>query len=308
MDRTGGTGLDDRVWKNISIVLGVVCALLIGVAGALMIVGHKSTTPAPSASFIAVGVDGTQPTGGTPGPTTSGSTGSQTVVGVTPTPGAASPATIVFTGLGLDADAKNDPNGSDRTITITSDGPGPVTFTVTSVSKGGTAKLCDSVDGGGAYCVLGTTAKPPVSNKGKADTAHSTWTLTLRGYGASAPAVDVSITWPSAAPKVRFDHGRFQGSPDSLNGLTATFKPRAKGTLNVQSTWSLLSVNANVTLYDASASPNISLDSHDYKAAQFLDPAYTANLDPTKTYQIKIRRTTADSSQRPDLTAQISFP
>ena len=300
--------MDDRVWKNISIALGVVCALLIGVAGALMIVGHKTTAPAPSQSFVAVSENSTQSTGGTPGPTASGSTGSQTAapVSVTPTPGAPSPATIIFTGLGLDAG--NDANGSDRTITITSDGPGPVTFTVTSVSKGGTAKLCDSVDGGGAYCVLGTTAKPPVSNKGKADTAHSTWTLTLRGYAASAPTVDVSITWPSASPKVTLTHGRYQGSPDSLNGFTATFKPRAKGTLNVQSAWTLLSVDSNATLFDASASPNISLDSHDYKSDKFLNPAYTANLDPTKTYQIKIRRTTADSSQRPDLTAQISFP
>jgi hypothetical protein len=298
--------LDDRVWKNISIVLGVVCALLIGVAGALMIVGHKSSTPAPSASFVAVG-DSTTAPGGSATLSTTGS-GSPASAEITPTPGAPSPATIKFTGLGLDS--TNDANGADRTFTITSDGPGPVTFTVTSVSKGGTAKLCDSVDGGTAYCVLGTTAKPPVSNKGKADTSHSTWTLTLRGYGSSAPTVDVSITWPSSSPKVTFTHGRYQGTgaSDSLNGFTATFQPRAKGTLNVQAAWTLLSVDSNATLYDASASPSISLDSHDYKSAMFLDPAYTATLDPAKAYQIKIRRTTADSSQRPDLTAQISFP
>jgi hypothetical protein len=306
MDRTGGTGLDDRVWKNISIGLGVVCALLIGVAGALMIVGHKGSTPAPSASFVAVG-DSTAAPGSSATLSTTGS-GSPASAEITPTPGAPSPATIKFTGVGLDAG--NDANGSDRTFTITSDGPGPVTFTVTSVSKGGTAKLCDSVDGGGPYCVLGTTAKPPVSNKGKADTSHSTWTLTLRGYVASAPTVDVSITWPSSSPKVTLTHGRYQGTgaSDSLNGFTATFQPRAKGTLNVQSAWTLLSVDSNATLYDASTAPNISLNSHDYKSAMFLDPAYTATLDPSKTYQIKIRRTTADSSQRPDLTAQISFP
>jgi hypothetical protein len=306
MDRTGGTGLDDRVWKNISIVLGVICALLIGVAGALMIVGHNGTTPAPSASFVAVG-DSTQAPGDTAtiGPSSSGSSAAPQI---TDTPGAPSPATVKFTGLGLDAGT--DANGSDRTFTITSDGPGPVTFTVTSVSKGGTAELCDSVDGGKAYCVVGTTAKPPVSNKGVADTSHSTWTLTLRGYRASAPSVDVSITWPSASPKVTFTHGRYQGTgaSDTLNGFTATFKPRAKGSLNVQSAWTLLSATTNASLYDASSTPNISLDSHDYKSAMFLDPAYTATLDPTKTYQVKIRRTTADSSQRPDLTAQISFP
>ena len=50
--------MDDRLWKNVSILLGVACALLIGIAGALLIVGHKSggstsPTDTPSASEVA---------------------------------------------------------------------------------------------------------------------------------------------------------------------------------------------------------------------------------------------------------------
>jgi hypothetical protein len=300
--------LDDRVWKNISIGLGIVCALLIGVAGALMIVGHKSAAPAATAPYQSAIANVSLPPGVTPGPSTSTpqSQDSATPGAPTPTPGKASPATITFTGLGLDA--ANDTAGSSRSFTFTSDGPGPVTFAVTKISAGGTAKLCIKVDDGAFACKVGTSAKLPSFLTSKADQPHDTWTMTLIGYNTSTPTVDVTFTWPAAAPKVTLNHGRFQGSPEGINGFTCTFKPRATGSVNVQSAWTLTAADANVSLFDASAQPAVSIDSKDYKAAQLLSPAYTASVDPTKTYQVKVRRTSTDSSERPDLTAQISFP
>ena len=43
------------------------------------------------------------------------------------------------------------------------------------------------------------------------------------------------------------------------------------------------------------------------KAVTYINPAFSANVDATKTYVVKLRNTSADS-QRPDLTAQVTFP
>ena len=299
--------MDDRVWKNISIALGVVCALLIGVAGAFMFLGHKSASTGATTSYPAIAGDATPPTGASGSPSVVTSPGSATPAGPTPTPGKASPATMAFTGLGLDA--MNDAKGAPRTFTFTSDGSGPVTFAVTKISSGGYAKLCISVDDGDFGCKIGTPSKLPDFLTAKADQIHDKWVMTLVGYLSSAPTVDVTFTWPTATPKVQLTHGRFQGTPATgLNGFTATFQPRAAGSLNVQTAWTLLDADASVTLYDATAQPAASLDTKSYKGARYLNPAYTAQLDPTKKYQIKLQRTSPDSSEQPDLTAEISFP
>ena len=300
--------MDDRVWKNISIALGVICALLIGVAGALMIVGHKDGSAVPSTSFPTSISNVTLPPGVTPGPSSSAPQNqpSGTPTAPTATLAKAAPATMGFSGLGLDA--INDTAGSARTFTFTSDGPGPVTFAVTKISAGGTAKLCINVDGGAYACKVGTSSKLPSFLTSLADQAHDTWTMTLIGYGSSTPVVDVTFTWPTAAAKVTLTHGRFQGTPEGINGFTCAFKPRAAGTLNVQSAWTLLSTNANVTLLDATVQPVSTIESKDFASVAYLNPSYSAGVDSTKTYQVKMRRTSADSSERPDLTAQISFP
>jgi hypothetical protein len=309
MDRTGGTGLDDRVWKNISIVLGVVCALLLGVAGALMIVGHRSPAPAASSGpTIEVATEST----GTAGPTdTSGGTPSQgppITTGPTGTPGPVAPATVTFTGITLDA--ASDTNGTTRTFTFRSDGGGPVPIAVTKISSGGTAKLCVSADGAAFACMVGTPSKLPGFPKASADTAHSDWTIALIGYGPSTPTVDLTFTWPTGSPRVMFAHGRLQATPEGLNGFTVAFKPRASGTLNVQSAWSPGTYDVNMSLYDVTTSPAVAIEGaqRDYKGVTYISPAYTAEVGPSKSYQVKFRRTSGDTSERPDLTVQITFP
>lgn len=300
--------MDDRIWKNVSIVLGVVCALLIGVAGALMVVGQKSgstaATPTPAASQVAAATPS-----GTAGPS-DGSQASETPVpGPTPTPGPISPASITFNDLGLDA--LNDPDATARTFQFVSDGAGSVTFAITKISAGGTAKLCIRADAGAFACQVGTPGKLPNFPKGKSDPGHNTWTATLVGYGASKPTVDVAFTWPTASPKITMSHGRFQGSspgvPEALNGFSATFKPRAGGTVNVQATWTVITTDASMTLADDTTPPPVTVDQRAYKAVTYINPAFSANVDATKTYVVKLRNTSADS-QRPDLTAQVTFP
>lgn len=302
--------MDDRLWKNVSIVLGVACALLIGIAGALLVVGHRNggaTTPtdAPSASQVA-----NVPTP-TVAPSGSGSVTITPTPGPTATPGAVGQATITFNDLGLDA--STDTSGSSRTFQFVSDGVGSVTFAITKISAGGTAKLCIKVDTGTFTCQVGTSGKMPNFPKGKSDPGHNTWTAAVVGYGGSKPTVDVTFSWPTASPKVTFSHGRFQGSstsgiPESLNGFTATFKPRSSGSVTVQAQWSVVTADAQMTLADDSTPPPVTVDQRVYKGITFITPDFTAKVDPTKTYVVELRNTSADEGQRPDLTAQISFP
>ena len=299
--------MDDKIWKNVSIALGVVCALLIGVAGALMIVGHKAGAPSESSTpgssqVAATSTSGTAPSGGPSGPTGS--------LGPTPPPGPISPASITFSGLGLDA--LNDVDATARTFQFVSDGAGSVTFAITKISAGGTAKLCIKVDSGAFTCQVGTPGKLPNFPKGQSDPGHNTWTATLIGYGTSKPTIDVAFTWPTSSPKITMSHGRFQGSsspgiPESLNGFTATFKPRAGGTVNVQATWTVITTDASMTLQDDTTPPPVTVDQRDYKGVTYINPAFSANVDATKTYMVKLRNSSADS-QRPDLTAQVTFP
>ena len=51
----------------------------------------------------------------------------------------------------------------------------------------------------------------------------------------------------------------------------------------------------------------VKLDERTYTGATYVNPPYTFNVDSTKVYQVKLRNGSADG-QRPDLTAQISFP
>src|ERR1035437_8913450 len=122
-DRTGGALVDDRIWKNLSIVLGIVCAVLLGIAGALMVVhkdGSSGPTSSPDSSAIS---EGTQaPTDGSGGPVSqppgSSSPGPSGTLAPTPKLGPSSPATITFSGLALDA--ANDKSGTVRTFTFIS--------------------------------------------------------------------------------------------------------------------------------------------------------------------------------------------
>jgi hypothetical protein len=296
--------LDDRVWKNISIVLGVVCAVLIGIAGALMVV-HKSGASAASNGPDSSQIAQSTPTATVPGSTPSGTAGQGPTP--TPTPGPAvqgTPGTITFTGLALDA--ANDKNGNARTFTFVSDGAGPVTFAVTKSSGGASIKMCAKVDTGGYGCKVG--AKPNFL-QGVADGPHNTWTVVLNGYGATTPTADVTFTWPAVSHKITLTHGRLQGTgaAEALNGLTATFKPPSAGALNVQASWTTISADVEMTLSDISTPPAVTVDHRQYGAATSISPAYNFNVDSAKTYELKLRNTSADNG-RPDLTLQLIFP
>lgn len=302
--------MDDRIWKNLSIVLGIACAVLLGIAGALMVV-HKDGSSGPSSGPDSGISEGTQtPTDGSGNPvgqTPGGSQGPHGSPAPTPKLGPSAPATITFTGLGLDAE--NAKGSFARTFTFTSDGPGPATAAVTKTSKDGMTRMCFKVDTGDFACKIGAL---PNFLKGVADPGHNTWTVTVVGYRNVAPTIDITFTWPAVTAKITLSHGRFQGSSspnvaEALNGFSATFKPRAAGPLNVQASWTTITTDVEMSLSDVTTPPAVAVDHRQYSAVTYLSPAYNYNVDPTKTYLIKLRDTSADS-QRPDLTAQITFP
>ncbi len=301
--------MDDRIWKNLSIVLGIACAVLLGIAGALMVINNRGSSGPTSSSDSGIS-GGTQtptdasgnPVGQSPG-TSQGPHGSPAP---TPKLGPSSPATITFTGLALDA--ANDKNGTARTFTFVSDGPGPVTYAVTKTSAGGSTKLCAKVDAGAFNCKVGGLPNATWA----ADAAHNNWILNIVGYGNSHPTIDITFTWPAVTPKITLNHGRFQGSSspnvaEALNGFSASFKPRAAGPLSVQASWTTINADVEMSLSDVTTPPAVAVDNRRYSAVTNISPAYNYNVDPTKTYLLKLRNTSADS-QRPDLTAQITFP
>jgi hypothetical protein len=289
--------------------LGVICALLIGVAGALMFVGHRSSSPDSSAGpdSSAIGAVSASPAIKTTGPSSSGSLAVSP--SSTPVPSAnpaqnVKPATVVFNGLTLDAE--KDKSGTARTFTFTSYGNDPLSFAVTKTSPGASTRMCISVDGGAAKCTVGNL---PSNSKARGDAgAQNNWKVTFVGYGTSKPTVDVTLTWPTSAAKVTMSHGRLLGtsSSEGLNGFTATFKPRAEGALNVQSSWSDGAADVDMTLADVTTPPSVKVDNRQYQAVAFVNPPYTYNVDSTKTYQLKLRNLAA--SKHLDLTVQISFP
>jgi hypothetical protein len=62
-----------------------------------------------------------------------------------------------------------------------------------------------------------------------------------------------------------------------------------------------------MTLLDATTTPSVTVDQREYDGVTYINPAFTANVDQTKTYQVKLRNM-SPNAQNPNLTAQIMFP
>ena len=156
--------------------------------------------------------------------------------GSTATPGSSAvpgePATIVLDGLKLDA--KEDPDGKDRSVGLRTDGTGDVTATVSVVSPPANVVMCLGADGGQPDCITTTDGKLTAA----APAGGGDFVLTLRGEGVEAPVVDVTITFPATAPAVIIAGARFDGTlyPET-NGITATVTPRRNGDVTLSADW-----------------------------------------------------------------------
>jgi hypothetical protein len=220
---------------------------------ALAVAGCGGTTPTSGAGMSPAGSAGasTSGTGSTAVPATAGpvatpagspsaapSPSVEAVASPTasppprPSPKPGKPATIVFTGLKLDA--KDDVDGKNRVLTFDSRGTGTITVSVATTSPMGSTILCLSAGGSRIGCT--TTADGNLT----ATTTKRTesFKVTLRGSGIETPVVDVAVTFPAKAPTITIANARFDGTdyPDT-NGIVAIVTPRTDGNVTLLAQW-----------------------------------------------------------------------
>jgi hypothetical protein len=149
-----------------------------------------------------------------------------------PSPKPGTSATIVFTGLKLDA--KDDIEGKNRVLTFDSRGTGAITVSVVTTSPMGSAILCLSAGGAKVGCT--TTADGLLTTTTSQRT--ESFKATLRGSGIETPVVDVAVTFPAKAPTVTIGNARFDGTDyPETNGITAIVTPRADGNVTLLAQW-----------------------------------------------------------------------
>ena len=149
-----------------------------------------------------------------------------------PTTAPGQPATVVFTNLKLDA--KDDPAGRNRRLTFESQGAGPITVKLGTLSPQGSTIMCLSADGKRLACK--TTAAGAIT--AKTTTRHASFVLTLRGAGIETPVVEVTITFPAKDPAVTITDARFDGTAfPETNGITAIITPRGNGEIALEADW-----------------------------------------------------------------------
>ena len=306
--------MNDSSWRSLSAILGVACVILIIAAGALLATSGGSPTPSSSD----IGQTSASPSGSvataSTGPSASASAASASPTAAPsastkPTSAPKAPiALATFNNLMLDA--ANDASGTARTFTFITDGAGPVGIGFTQGTGKALVKICAKIDDLKPDCRTGSKV---TFTGALTDTAHSVWIVTLVGAGANTPTVSVSLSWPTNEPRITLTHGRLQGStspgvPEALNGFICTFKPRAAGNVTVAASWTTITTDITMSTANVNGTTVNTVDEKQFKAAKNLGtPGYTFGVDGGKYYRVSLRDTAADS-QRPDLTAVISFP
>ena len=199
-------------------------------------VASGSITPAPESTAPSVTVSPIETPSATPGASASAPPEASASVApsVTPTSAPGEPATIGLTGLKLDA--KDDPDGKDRSIAFHADGAGDVTATVSVLSPQGNVVMCLGAGQqvGQPDCSPSATGTlTAVVPAGGGD-----FVLTLRGEGVEAPVVDVTLTFPATTPAVLIAGARFDGTQyPETNGIAAVVTPRRAGDVTLSADW-----------------------------------------------------------------------
>ena len=226
--------MTDRDWRGVAAILAVVLAVLAGATIAFVVFPGAKTTPSPPGSF-ALGSAGSE------SPSASASSPASASASLSPSPSASptpSPTPVPVAQLTL-TQLKLDPRvpasaGVPRFITFTSDGPGTITAQLKAISPIGTTHMCLRAGSKDIKCLDDAN----MTIKATTTSAHVIWRVSLEGTGMFAPTVELTVTFPAAAPSVKFTHARFDGtgSPDT-NGIQAIFVPHAAGNARVVATW-----------------------------------------------------------------------
>lgn len=289
--------------------MGLLLSVVVGASGSILTAsesrGPVSYAAAGASARAASASPAASPAASATAGTTSPTPAAASTIFATPAAGTARPATLTYNDLMLDSAA--DPGGAARTFAFTTDGPGRVSAQVVGAAPLVASKMCIAVNGGAESCSSGAT--PGLTADAPAGD-HARWVVTLIALDAgSTPVVDVAFSWQTKSPAITLSHGPFRGSPnpDSLRGMTATFKTRATGNVSVGATWPPAAADAALTLADLTVSGASTVDKAVYAAAASIEPAFSHVVKAGRTYRVRLSNLGTDDS-RPDLSITISFP
>lgn len=155
-------------------------------------------------------------------------------ISTAPGPGS-STATASFADIGLDGAASESPVA--RTITFEQQGPGSVSLSLAEVASG-TVEVClgQGPDGQqGSRCQMSGGGLMEATTDA---TGPTIWTATLIGTSSQVSPVDVTVAFPSAAPRLSIAGFRFQGTEfGAYNGVDVTLRTSVAGSSVVQASW-----------------------------------------------------------------------
>jgi hypothetical protein len=244
--------MTDRGWQRLTVALGAVLAVLLGLTAVVVLLPVGSGKPPPTSAAFA----SQPPSSGAVAPSASArssamvspSPGASPAASASPTAAAVPVATIVFRQIRLDAGI--DPVGKARTITFNSDGSGSVTARVSHSSPLSSTRLCVAPTGRSAICHNGSTGTVT-----RTSTARRTnWTVSLAGVGISTPTIDLTVTFRAAHPSVKLTGFRFDGtSQPGNNGFVARIKARTGGKLSIDASWGVKPFDYTLAVRDVTA-------------------------------------------------------
>jgi hypothetical protein len=230
--------MTNQTWRVVAAALAVILAVLGGATIAFVIAPGPGASPSPVLpSFPAGSPSGSDIAGASASlpasPPPSESLAPSASAAPTPSPTPVPIAQLTITELKLDPRSPTNA-GKPRFILFTSDGPGTITAQLKAISPQGTTHMC--LRAGSTDIKCGDAANATI--KATTTSAHVNWRVSLQGNGISTPTVEITLTFPAAAPSVKIVHARFDGTayPDT-NGVQAIFVPRANGNAKIVASW-----------------------------------------------------------------------
>jgi len=238
--------MTDQTLRRVVGVMGTALAVVLGATVLLMLSRGGSGGPTSASASASTASSSTAASGGVgPSGDASPSTLPSASAGGEPSvaPSASAPVSsaspnavpaAMFTVVGLQLDATDDPAGENRFIKFTSDGPGSVSVKLVSQTPQGTTHIC--YQAGSKVLTCKDWSKGTFT--GKTTQAHTVWRVSVRGTGIATPVVDVTVTYLTEAPEVTIANARFNGTSEpGLNGVQIRFVPRAAGDAHLVATW-----------------------------------------------------------------------
>ena len=230
--------MTNQTWRVVAAALAVILAVLGGATIAFVVAPGAASSPTPPLSSFGVGSGSPSAIAGASAsspatPAASDSEAPSLSPSPSPSPTPVPVAQVTITELKLDPRVPSSA-GDPRFVTFISDGPGTITAQLKAISPMGTTHMCLRAGAKDVKC--GDEAN--MSIKATTTSAHVTWRVSLQGNGMFTPTVELTVTFPAAAPSIKITHARFDGTgyPDT-NGVRAIFVPRATGNARIVASW-----------------------------------------------------------------------